>query len=353
VTPGSEREPGRGVRALPQKIWDRVNPLVGFSVTRYVLAIGLFIGVIVFGVISTRALGVDLLPTVTIPVVSVNTTYTGASPESVDTQVTQVIESAVAQVSGVSGISSTSSSGRSRVTLNFETGTDQNSAVNQVASLVAGAARGLPSGASTPNVQSFNPNASAILEFGVTGGQASLNDVYDYAQNVLTPQLQRVGGVANVTLSGGSQRQVKVLLDANKLSAANLTPAQVSSAISGSSVNSSIGSITRGNDTLTYTTNSTLSSVADIGGVLVDSERGLIVSDLGEVQASATSDSYTRVNGLPVVLVSIQQTAGSNAVAVVDGVKALIAGTKLPTNYAVTFSNDHRPDPLGHRQHHP
>ncbi|MGY2896591.1 efflux RND transporter permease subunit [Deinococcus sp. UYEF24] len=329
-----------GLRATGQKLWDKVNPLVGFSVTRYVLSIGIFVGVIVFGYISTRALGVDLLPTITIPVVSINTTYTGASPESVDKQVTQVIESSVAQVTGVSGISSTSSSGRSRVTLNFETGTDQNSAVNQVASLVAGAARRLPDGADTPSVQQFNPNASAILEFGVTGGSASLDDVYDYAQNVLTPQLQRVNGVANVTLTGGSQRRVKVLLDAATLSSYNLTPSQVSSAIVASNVNSSIGTITKDSDTLTYTTNSSLTSTGDIGNVVVDNARGVRVSDLGQVQESNTTDSYTRVNGLPVVLVSIQQTSGSNAVSVVDGVKKLITGTKLPSNYAVTFSND-------------
>jgi hydrophobic/amphiphilic exporter-1 (mainly G- bacteria), HAE1 family len=333
-------DPAGGNRTLQKKIWDRVNPFVNFSVTRYVLSIGIFVGVVIFGFISTRSLGVDLLPTITIPVVSVNTSYSGASPDSVDTQVTQVVESAVAQVSGVSGISSTSSSGQSRVTLDFESGVDQNSAVNQVASLVAGAARRLPSGAGTPSVQSFNPNASAILEFGVSGGQASLDDVYDYAQNVLTPQLQRVAGVANVTLSGGSQRQVKVLLDANRLGASTLSPAQVSTAITNSNVNSSIGTITKDSDTLTYTTNSTLSSTADIANVLVDSARGIHVSDLGQVQESSTSTSYTRVNGLPVVLVSVQQTAGSNAVAVVDGVKALLGGTKLPANYAVTFSND-------------
>jgi HAE1 family hydrophobic/amphiphilic exporter-1 len=342
VTPDPARPgavPG-GLRAGGQKLWDKVNPLVGFSVTRYVLSIGIFVGVIVFGYISTRSLGVDLLPTITIPVVSVNTNYSGASPESVDTQVTQVIESAVAQVTGVSGISSTSNSGQSRVTLNFQTGVDQNGAVNQVASLVAGAARKLPSNANTPSVQSFNPNASAILEFGVSGGKASLNDVYDYAQNVLTPQLQRVSGVSNVTLSGGSQRQVKVLLDANKLSSSGLTPAQVSNAITAANVNSSIGTITRGSDTLTYTTNSTLTSTTDIGNVLVDNTRGLRVSDLGAVQESNTTSSYTRINGLPVVLLSVQQTSGSNAVAVVDGVKKLIDGLKLPSNYAVTFSND-------------
>ncbi|MFC4452423.1 efflux RND transporter permease subunit [Deinococcus sonorensis] len=328
------------VRELQRELFGRINPVVGFSVSRYVLAIGLFVGVVIFGLLSTRSLGVDLLPGITIPVVSVNTSYSGASPASVDKQVTQVIESALSQVTGVSGISSTSSTGSSRVTLNFETGVDQNSAVNQVASLVASAARRLPDGAGTPSVQSFNPNASAILEFGVSGGAASLNDVYDYAENVLTPALQRVDGVANVTLSGGSQRQVQVLLNPNQLSVYGLSPSDVSNVINSSNVNSALGTITTDNTSLTYTTNSQLTSIQDIQNVVVDAARGVHVSDLGTVQDSSTTDSYTRVNGRSVVLVSIQQSNGSNAVAVVDNVKQLIKATRLPSGYTVTFSND-------------
>ncbi|WP_425146222.1 efflux RND transporter permease subunit [Deinococcus sp.] len=327
-------------RQRQKGLFDRINPVVNFSVTKYVLAISIFIGVVVFGFLSLRALGVDLLPTINIPVVNVSTNYSGASPASVDTQVTQVIEGAVAQVVGVSSVSSTSSLGSSRVTLQFQDGTDQNAAANQVASLVASAARKLPSGADSPSVRTFNPNAQAILEFGVGGGTASLSDVYDYVQNVLTPALQVVGGVANVTLSGGANRQVQVLLDPTKLSYYGLSPTGVSSAISSSNVNSSIGTITQASNTLTYTTNSTPTSLADIGAVLVDNARSVHVSDLGTVQSSSTSDSYTRVGGLPVVLVSVQQTSGSNAVAVVDGVRALLARTKLPAHYTLTYSND-------------
>ncbi|GGR17823.1 efflux RND transporter permease subunit [Deinococcus ruber] len=334
------RDPELANRERQKGFFARINPVVNFSVTKYVLSISIFIGVVVFGFISMRSLGVDLLPTITIPVVNISTDYSGASPTSVDTQVTQVIESAVAQVTGVSSMSSSSDAGSSRVTLQFADGTDQNAAVNQVASLVASAARRLPTGAGTPSVRTFNPNASAILEFGVSGGTASLSDVYDYAQNVLTPALQRVDGVANVTLSGGQSRQVQVLLEPNKLSYYGISPTSVSSAISSSSVNSSIGSITQASNTLTYTTNSTLTTLAGIGNVLVDSARGIHVSDLGTVQSSSTSSSYTRVNGLPVVLISVQQTSGSNAVAVVDGVKTLMNGTKLPTAYTLTYSND-------------
>ena len=86
------------IRNVGRKVFDSVNPLVNFSVTRYVFSIGIFIAVVVFGVVATRSLGVDLLPSVNIPVVNVSTSYPGASPTSVDEEVTQVIESAVAQV---------------------------------------------------------------------------------------------------------------------------------------------------------------------------------------------------------------------------------------------------------------
>ncbi|AFD26392.1 efflux RND transporter permease subunit [Deinococcus gobiensis] len=328
------------IRKVGQKVLAGVNPLVGFSVSRYVFAIGIFVGVVVFGLAAMRSLGVDLLPSTTIPVVTVSTSYSGASPASVDDEVTQVIESAVAQVPGVTTLSSSSGTGNSRVTLQLQDGTDQNSAANQVASLVSAAARQLPDGASSPSVRTFNPNSGAILEFGVSGGVAAQADVYDYVENQLVPNLQRVDGVADVSLTGGSRRTVAVQLDPDKLSAYGLNPQSVSSAISGSNVSSSIGTITRDGNSLTYTTNAKLTSLDDIANVLVDTAKGVRVSDVARIQDSTTVDGVTRVNGLPVVLVSIQQASGSNAVAVVDGVKALIAGTTLPGGYAVTYSND-------------
>lgn len=328
------------IRNVGKKVFGGVNPLVGFSVSRYVFAIGIFVGIVVFGFVSMRALGVDLLPSVNIPVVNISTSYPGASPASVDEEVTQVIESAVAQVPNVTSISSTSSTGNSRVTLQLEDGTDQNAVVNQVASLVSSAARQLPDGASNPSVRTFNPNAQPILEFGVSGGTASQADVYDYVQNQLVPLLQRVEGVADVELSGGSQRAVEVLLDPDKLSAYGLTPQSVASAISGSNVRASIGTITQSGNSLNYTTNAKLRSLDDIANVILNAEKGVRVADVASVKDATTTTGVTRVNGLPVVLVSIQQASGSNAVKVVDGVKALIAATRLPQGYQVTYSND-------------
>ncbi len=138
----------------------RINPFVRFSVARYVLAIGLFGAVVVFGFLTARNLGVDLLPSVNVPVVSVTVQYPGATPEAVDQQVTQVLENAVSRIAGISQISSTSSQGLSRVVVSFGPDVDRVSAANQVAAQASAAARQLPSGATPPRSRPLTPTPS-------------------------------------------------------------------------------------------------------------------------------------------------------------------------------------------------
>nr|WP_221276945.1 efflux RND transporter permease subunit [Deinobacterium chartae] len=328
------------MRDLRERLFDHVNPLVGFSVTRYVLSIGIFIGVVIFGLIATTSLGVDLLPTTNTPVVSVNTSFPGASPEVVDRQVTRVIEGAVADIPGVVSIGANSRTGGSSVFITFTPDTNQDSAANKVASQVSAVTRQLPTGASAPSVRTFDPNSQPILEFGISGGSAPLEEVHEYAENVLVPAVQRVEGVANVEVNGGPERQYQVLLDPSRLQAYGLNPQQISSAISSASVDQPIGSITRGADTLSFSTRDVPRSLEDIGEIVVDGNRGVRVADLGTVKDASSTDSFTRINGTPVVLISIQQASGSNAVAVADGVRELMKHFSLPQGYAVSFSND-------------
>ena len=103
------------LREYETKIFNKINPAVRFSVSRYVLAIGFFVAVVVFGLVSTLNLGVDQIPSINIPIVVVTTTFPGATPSVVDQQVTQVVESAVSTISGITDISSSSQTGTSTV----------------------------------------------------------------------------------------------------------------------------------------------------------------------------------------------------------------------------------------------
>ncbi len=328
------------LKNLQERLFDRINPLVGFSVSRYVFSIGIFIAVVVFGLVATTKLGVDLLPSSNTPVVAVSVSYPGATPTIVDQQVTQLVEGTVSSLSGLNTIASTSSAGSSRVTLTFDQSIDQNSAANQVAALTSSLLRRLPTGVTAPTVRTFDSNSQPILEFGLAANGIGMAQVQDYATNILVPQIERVNGVANVTLSGGPSRQFQVLLDPSKLNYYNLNPQTVTTAITSAAINQPIGTITRGSDTLSFSTQNIPTNIDQINQILVDPTHGVRVTDLGQVQDSSSASGFVRVNGLPVILVAIQQTQGSNAVAVAQNVRTALKKANLPAGYHLTVSTD-------------
>jgi hydrophobic/amphiphilic exporter-1 (mainly G- bacteria), HAE1 family len=328
------------LRDFQARVFDRINPAVQFSVTRYVLSIGFFLAVAAFGLISTMNLGVDLLPSVNIPVVVVNTTFPGASPSVVEEQVSQVIENAVSSISGITFMKSMSFLGVSRVIISFDPDTDRFADTNQVASLVSAAARSLPTGVGAPTVQTFDPNALPILQFGILASGASLEDVGNYALNDLTPILQRADGVANIQIDGAPTRQFEVLLNPDKLQYYGLNPQAVTAAVAGASLDQSIGTVSANRQTITFSTKSEPQDVAQISSIQVDAGRGIRVRDVGVVRDVPQPTTFARVDGQPVVLVSIQKTTDSNAVAVVQSVRDLLAATPLPAGYSIVLSND-------------
>lgn len=192
----------KSVKHFETSVFNRVNPAIKFSVTRFVLAIAIFVAIVAFGILCTFTLGVDLMPSISVPVVNISTSYTGASPTVMDQQVTQIIENAVSTVSGITDINSSSSIGSSRVTVSFDLSTDKNVVLQQVAALVNAAVRRLPTGIQAPVVRSFDSNSQPVIQFGVTGNGLPLTDVSDYVQNSLAPLLERVPGVANITFNG-------------------------------------------------------------------------------------------------------------------------------------------------------
>jgi len=328
------------LRDLEAKIFSKINPAIKFSVTRYVLAVGVFVAIVVFGLVSASSLGVDQLPTINIPVVIISTIYPGATPSVVDDQITQVIENTVSTISGITDINSSSQTGSSIVIVNFDQSSDKNSDANQVASQVSAAIKQLPPGVNAPTVKTFDPNSAAVVQLGISAKGAGLDDVSSYVSNDLLPILERVVGVANITTDGAPTRQFQVLLDPNKLRAFNLTPQAVSSAIATSAINTSIGTISHRRNVLSFSTVDIPTDPASISKLLVDSIHGVSVGDVANVRQTASVDSYARVNGNPVVLVNVQKTTDANTVSVVHNVEKLMAKTKLPQGYSYVVSYD-------------
>lgn len=319
----------------------RENPAIKFSVSRYVLTIGAFIAVVIFGLVAVLGLGVDQLPKFDIPTVSVITTYPGASPEDVDKKITRPIEDAVSTITGVTDISSSSSNGISQVSISFGNGTDTALAANDVSQKVSGIRSSLPSDANSPNVQRFNPNDLPIIRVAASGGGASLRDVYDFADRDLRNSLEKVSGVADITLSGAPAREIQVILDPAKLASYNLTTARVTNALMASALDSSAGNITSNGSSVSITSRNIPRSLGDVEKILVDPTNGTRIVDIASVRdANATTTSYARLNGQPVVLLAIRKVSGSNTVSVAAGVRDAIKTLSLPAGYSLKVSAD-------------
>ncbi len=329
-----------GLAQLETKLFQKVNPLVKFSVTRYVLAVAIFLGIFAFGVVSTVTLGVDLMPELNIPVVLVRVNYTGATPDVINQEITEPIENQVTSIEGVQDIDSTSSTGVSRVRISFDQSTDKNVDANYVSAAVSRILPTLPTGIQAPMVLTFDPNSQPIIQFGVWADGIGMGGVGDYIQNQLTPQLERIPGVANIQIDGLVTRQIQVLLDPSRLALYDLNPQAVTAAIAADEVNLPIGSLSLGKDTLTFATNTQPVDLSQIRQTLVDSNRGITVADLGTVREMPVPTDYVRINGHPAILLSILKTTDSNTVSVGDGVRKAMATINLPTGYHFAYSND-------------
>ena len=317
------------LRDFEAKIFNRINPAIKFSVTRYVLAVGVFVAIVVFGISSALGLGIDQLPTINIPVVIVSTFYPGATPSVIDQQITQVIENTVSTISGITDINSSSQTGSSIVSvISIRAPTRTPTPIRSRRRSRRRSSSFRPA-STRPTVKTFDPNSAAVVQLGLTakgvgprrGGR--LRDERPPAQ----PRARRTG-VANITTDGAPTREFQVLLNPNKLRAYNLTPQQVSSAIASSAINTSIGTINHQRNVLTFSTVDIPTDPVTISKLLVDSTRGVSVGDVASIRNTSSVDSYARVNGTPMILVDIQKTTDANTVAVVHDVEKVMAKTQ-------------------------
>ncbi len=314
-----------------------------FSVRNVVFSIGIFVVVVLLGLISASRLGTDLLPNFEVPVLAVSTTYPGASPEQVNREVSTRIENAISTVAGVTDVNTTSVSSQSAVVITFQDGVDIDSAANSVSQAVSAIRGALPDGAQAPVVQKFDPNAQPILTLALLSGGVGPAEAARYAEDILVPRLQRLPGVADVSVSGGRERRVEVLLDPARMNTYSLSAAQVTGAIGASALDMPAGTLVQDGQEIAFSTRNTPATLQDVGNILVDSSRGIQINDIADVRdASEDVSNLSRVNRQPAVLLDIRKTSGSNSVAVSSAVRDAVSeqAAELPAGYSLSVATD-------------
>jgi HAE1 family hydrophobic/amphiphilic exporter-1 len=279
--------------------------------------------IILIGGISLMRLPVDLMPDVSFPSITVRVGYPGVGPLEIEELIIRPIEQATSAVAGVERLEATASEGNARVTLNFSWGTDLNEAADEVRSRIDRVRARLPEDAEPPTVFKFDSTTFPIMGIGLEGDfdRVTLREI---AQNDLSPRLERVPGVAAVTVDGGLRRQIHVNLSKEKITALDLSVDKVISIIQSENENIPLGEIDEGDTTYLLRSQGQFENLDQIRDLVVMTKNGVPVfmKDIAEVK-DATEDfrSFTRINGRPGVRLRVTKQSGENTVQIADAVK--------------------------------
>ena len=316
-----------------------------FSVTRPVAVTMRIAALVLLGAVCFWSLPVDLLPNVSLPTVSINTTWPNVAPEEIELQVTRPIERAVSSAPGLYQVDSTSDEGQSSVRVQFNWGTDIGRAAVDVLQLVQRAKRSFPTDPTLqePTVFKFDPSQAPILVYGVSGEKDTIK-LRTLLDNEVAPILEAANGVAAVNVTGGQTRAILVEVDPERLRSRGLSLKQISDRIAQENLNLPAGIAKQSETEYTIRSTGFFISPAQIQQIPLVSVAGKIVrlGDVATVRDSAPEQRiFTRLNGEPAVGLLIVRQSGANTIATAADVKAKIAqAEKLYPNLKFALAYD-------------
>jgi len=297
--------------------------LADFSVNKPVTILMIALIIVVLGGLFFTKLGLDLLPEIEYPVISVVTTYPGVSSEDIEEILTKPIEDAVSTVSDIKSIKSFSQEGLSAVMVEFNWGTNVDSAAQDVRDKLDLIQDFLPSDADKPLVVKLDVGAMPILGYGVTSENLDTLKLRHLLEDNIKDKLERLEGVASVQIMGGRQREILVSLDKALLESYGLTQSQIIQTLRGENINISGGHIVEGIQEFTLRTIGEYKNLEEIKNTVLFVKTGvpIYLKDVAEIIDTYKEErSYSRTNKKESVLLLVNKQSGSNTNEVADRV---------------------------------
>jgi hydrophobe/amphiphile efflux-1 (HAE1) family protein len=318
--------------------------LADVSIRRPILTWMMTLALIVFGVLGYQRLGVDQYPNMEFPVLTVTATLGGADPEGIEEDVVDVIEEQLSTLSGVRAIASTSYQGAAQIRVEFRLGTDLDLAAQEVRDLIARVRGDLPRDLDPPVVGNFDPNDQPVLwiplEFEGSPVAAS-----EFVRRQLSPMLETIPGVAGLATFGRLDRNIRIWLDADALSARGLSSGDVLAAIRREHVEVPGGKVESHRVEYAVKTDAEFRSIEELENLVVAHDGTAIVRlrDVARVEDGHEDVStIARYNGKRTIAVGVQRKSGENTVAIVDQVFERLDAMK-----AILPAGMHIVDPVG------
>ncbi len=315
---------------------------VGIFVRRPILAMVLNLLIIIAGFAAYQGIEVRELPDVDRPVVTVRADYTGATPESIDSQVTAVIESAVSRVQGVTSISSNSSFGSARVTIEFSSKTNLDTAAMDVRDAVAGIVNQLPKDMEDePRVVKADDDATPIMQMSVSSTKLSEGELTDLVNNVIEDKLAAVDGVAAANSYGLRAKTIEVRVNQVALAARGLSLDDLINAIGKAAVTTPSGALENTTQQLLVRAEAPVSTPDDVSDLEITPQTK--VRDVAFVRwGFQDATAITRIDGKTAIGIDIIRQAQANTIDISNGVHAAVDELRksLPKDVELTITSD-------------
>lgn len=327
-----------------------VKRIVGKPITMLIL----FSLLMMISLYTFSRLKVDLLPGIDIPQISINTVYPGASPKEVEESVSRVLESGLSSLKNLKNIYSISSKENSTVSLEFYHGTDLDLVLNEIRDALELVKSSLPSRAQTPRIFRYNLKNIPVMEI-VINSVRPVSELKRYADEIIKPGLERLDGVAIVTVNGGSKKRVLIEVSQNRLESYGLSLSKVSSIIASQNLELSAGNILENNLEYLVQVSGKFKSIEEIGNVVIaykmpDNSSGINLSpieiklkDIANIKTDFEDLSeYVEYNGLPSISLSVQKRSDANSITVSNVVTGEIEKLKLsmPKDMRLEIASD-------------
>ncbi|MDB5038748.1 MAG: acriflavin resistance protein, partial [Bacteriovoracaceae bacterium] len=321
------------------------------SIRRPVFAWMIMVGLIIFGALSFKRLGVSQLPDVDFPVVGISLSLPGAAPEVIESQVIDPVEDAVMEIGGIRNITSNSQQSSGSISIEFELDRNIDTAIQEVQDRIAQARSLLPVDLIAPTVRKTNPEDQPILWIAlVSDGSASLMDSMMYARNYLYDQFGTVPGVGDINLGGYVDPALRVWVDLDKMNKYELTADDILQAIETEHVEVPAGRIENSSHEWNVRLMGEAVNPTDFGKIRINKRsvlgtnyRPQQISDVATVEESTVDiRKIARFNGQPAVGLGILKQHGSNAVEVAKLVREKVKeiAPTIPKQFKLSIRSD-------------
>jgi HAE1 family hydrophobic/amphiphilic exporter-1 len=316
-------------------------------IRRPVMTVLLSASAVVAGILAYSDMPIAALPSYDTPTISVTAELPGASPETMASSVATPLERQFSTISGLSLISSTSTLGNTTVTLEFDQDRNIDSASIDVQAALLRAQRAMPIEMTIPpSYRKVNPADAPIVFLSLTSPSMALSELNSFADNLISPVLSTLPGVAQVQINGRKKYAVRIRFNPEAIAAHNLSIDDIANALRNANTNSPIGTLDGPRQSLTIQANRQLRNAAAFAGLIVATSSGGAPVRLAEV--ATVEDSVESVktaswaNGERAITLSVQRQPGANTVAAVDAIKAALPGliAQMPSSVQLKLRND-------------